>query len=63
MFLDIHRDLAAKIPDPYMKHLYSKYVRNRETIGEYMVSSVIQAEKFFNMVLDYEGISSYYLLS
>jgi len=52
--LNIHRDLAAKIPDPYMKHLYSKYVRNRETIGEYMVSSVIQAEKFFNMVLDYE---------
>lgn len=47
--------MAAKIPDPYVKHAFSKYIWHNETVGEYMITSIIQSENFFNLVLDYEG--------
>jgi len=47
--------LAATIPDPFLKHTFSKYVWNRETIGEYILSTILQGEDIFQMILDYEG--------
>jgi len=53
--LDCHKELAKNIPDIFIKHSFSKYVWNKETVGEYMINSIIQAEKLFNLLLDYEG--------
>ncbi len=54
--LDYWNEIVSTIPEYFVKHVFAKYILLKETIGEYILKSIHQAEDIYELILEAEGL-------